>query len=101
MIRVVNLILFIFGGIGMVDYLYKVLIRELIWLILYDGVIVFVNFLIMIVLNILGFVVIGIFVLVIILVLVYIGEKRIDYYCKKNKNYKLLVVNLVDGRIKI
>lgn len=30
MIRVVNLILFIFGGIGIVDYLYKVLIRELI-----------------------------------------------------------------------
>lgn len=55
----------------------------------------------MIVLNILGFVVIGMFILVIILVLVYIGEKRIDYYCKKNKNYKLLVINLVDGRVKI
>lgn len=55
----------------------------------------------MIVLNILGFVVIGTFVLVIILVLVYIGEKRIDYYRKKNKNYKLLVINLVDGRVKI
>lgn len=100
MIRVANSISFTPGGTGTADYLYKVLIRESIRSTSYDGAIAFANSSIMTALNTLGFVVIGTLVSAIILVLVYIGEKRIDHYRKKNKNYKLLAANLADGRIK-
>lgn len=100
MIRVANSISFTPGGTGTADYLYKVLIRESIQSTSYDGATAFANSSIMTALNTLGFVVIGTLVSAIILVLVYIGEKRIDHYRKKNKNYKLLATNLADGRVK-
>ncbi|UUM25413.1 flippase-like domain-containing protein [Mycoplasmopsis agalactiae] len=101
MIRVANSISFTPGGTGTADYLYKVLIRESIQSTSYDGATAFANSSIMTALNTLGFVVIGTLISAIILVLVYIGEKRIDHYRKKNKNNKLLATNLADGKIKM
>lgn len=101
MIRVANAVSLTPGGTGTGDFLYKVLINESLQVTAYDGIVkgdiyhseieaIRSNAAIMTAMSTLGTVIIPSVISAILLVIVYIGEKRIDYYRKKNKNRNLI-----------
>ncbi|WP_027334747.1 lysylphosphatidylglycerol synthase transmembrane domain-containing protein [Mycoplasmopsis felifaucium] len=90
LIRVSNAISLTPGGTGTGDYLYKVLVKESLQGTAYDGFNANQNASILTAMGTFGTVIIPSILSAILLVVVYCGEKRVDYYNKKMKNYNLV-----------
>ncbi|WP_029513700.1 lysylphosphatidylglycerol synthase transmembrane domain-containing protein [Mycoplasmopsis primatum] len=101
LIRVANSVSLTPGGTGTSDYLYKVLINESLKATAYDNQSINANAAIMTAMTTLGCVIMGSLLSAILLVLVYIGERRVDFYRKKEKNLKLISNNNLDKKVKI
>ncbi|MBZ4203573.1 lysylphosphatidylglycerol synthase domain-containing protein, partial [Mycoplasma tauri] len=98
--RVANAISLTPGGTGTSDFLYKSIVLDSIQSTAYDGKNQYSNAGIITAMSTLGTVIIASLVSAILLMLVYIGERRVDYYKKKTKNLKLLMNNNLNKKIK-
>lgn len=100
LIRIANSISITPGGTGTADVLYNFLIRESLQNTSYDGNGYIANAAIMTAMNTLGTVIIPSAISGTLLILVYVGEKRTDFYNQKIKNLKLLNNNNLLSGIK-
>ncbi|WP_406616988.1 YbhN family protein [Mycoplasmopsis adleri] len=100
MIRISNAISLTPGGTGTADYLYKNLINQSLQSTSYDGLSQINNASIFTALGTFGTIIIPSAISAILLVIVYIGEKRVDYYQRKNKNLNLVNNNNISKQVK-
>ncbi|WP_406616696.1 YbhN family protein [Mycoplasmopsis adleri] len=100
LIRISNAISLTPGGTGTSDYLYKVLVQESLQGTAYDGFSAIQNASIFTAMGTFGTVIIPSVISAILLIIVYIGEKRVDHYQRKVKNYNLVNNNNLNKPLK-